>query len=444
MKIHRVELIENRLSDKQLKKIIEDFELMEQPKFFDQEQYSDGQNTFIKTRVIAENTKDAPDYRIPISYARKIIKTISGYMFKPGLIQYNFENETEGDFFSDLFEHNNETLKTNQDGMNMCINGKGFELLYFDEQPRFANIKAGYGIDLYNHDIEPKLIVFIRLYKKDDVKYYEIYYSDVIQTYFFDEKSKQFKFDSEIRNLYLEIPVIVYYNNSDIISDIDIVKSLIDGYDILVSDSLNEFARFAWAYLLLAGMGLDEENVKDIKVKRIFEHLDSTDAVKFLTKDIPTEYIKFMADWFKKEIHRQSFVPDLDELRFSGAVSGVALDKFLYIMEYVAADKEAFMRTALKKRISLIRKIKNMPDEMNYKIIFNRNKPTNDIQNAQVYQTYYGKGISTETLIDNYADFVEDAKKEMEKFEEENQGRIDLDTIANAEIVDMTGEEDEE
>jgi SPP1 family phage portal protein len=194
---------------------------------------------------------------------------------------------------------------------------------------------------------------------------------------------------------------------------------LIDAYDVLASDSMNEFDRFAWAYLLLVGFQLKEKDLKEIKRKRVFEKLPDKSAVDFLTKDIPTEFIQFMANWIKQEIHKQSFIPDIDELKFSGAVSGVAIDKFIYLMEYVAVDKESFYHLGLKKRLKMINRITPFKDLNKIEIQFTRNLPNNEVEKVDNYVKLDGRGISRETLIKHYLTWVKDPQAELEKAIEE-------------------------
>ena len=78
--------------------------------------------------------------------------------------------------------------------------------------------------------------------------------------------------------------------------DFEAVQPLIDAYDVLMSDSMNEFDRFAWAYLVLKGFQLSKNDVEDIKFKRVFQNLDEKSAIEFLTKEIPTEFVKHMGD----------------------------------------------------------------------------------------------------------------------------------------------------
>jgi SPP1 family phage portal protein len=190
-----------------------------------------------------------------------------------------------------------------------------------------------------------------------------------------------------------------------------------------MSDSMNEFDRFAWAYLIFKGYQPPSEmEARDIKRKKIFG-VDADGAVQFLTKDINSDFIKFMAEWIRKEIHKQTHVPDfLDAGKTGDSLSGVAIDKLLYDFEFVAATKEALFKDGLYQRIQLInnvmgqgRAVFGLDDSPAglVDITFNRNKPSNYIENADLAQKYTGI-LSQQTIIKEFAPFVDSVDDEME------------------------------
>ena len=170
--------------------------------------------------------------------------------------------------------------------------------------------------------------------------------------------------------------------------------------------------------------------------------LDKEAVVKFLTKDIPTDYIEFMANWIKREIHRQSFIPDVDELKFSGAASGVAIDKFIYLMEYIAVDKQSYYEIGLRKRLNLINKIKPFQDVEEISILFKRNLPNNEPLMNEQYVKLDGRGVSRKTMMERYLTWVEDPEAELEEFKEQQKEM--KDTMFDLEEEDGDTESDEE
>ena len=170
------------------------------------------------------------------------------------------------------------------------------------------------------------------------------------------------------------------------------------------------------------------------------QNLPDEARVEFLTKDIPSEFIETLAKRIKKEIHLQSFIPDIDEDTFTSGASGVAISKFIYLMEFIAADKEAYFKSALYKRLKLISIIHPEIDPDKIRIEFQRNKPESDAIGADIYQKLDGRGISRETLITKYTS-IEDAEEEMKKYDKE-QEKNDTASFEDVDSDDTNEEED--
>jgi len=432
----KTNLTDGRLTDDQ---IVEYIKFFSSTYFAENEKYYKGENPTITNRDSPDNTGESPNNKVPVSYARKIINTVVGYMYKPGLIFYNSEKDKALDELHKIFNLNNEPLKSAQIGKQASLYGAGYELHYTDEksQSRFCKINEREIIPLYDYSIEPQLIAAIRFYnvKESDgeVTKIHVYYPDTIHNCQMTKGGGGFKHIDETAHYYKQIPLVVYRNNEDEIGDFDTVKKLIDAYDVLMSDSLNEFDRFAWAYLILKGLTLEtDDEAENIKLKKIFE-VPIEGAVDFLTKDIPHDFIQFMSELIRKEIHKQTHVPDfLDNAQTGDSLSGVAISKLLYDFEFIAATKEAYFKEGLQKRIELINAvlgIKSGKDAASgdVQIIMNRNIPQNDKENAEIYGMLDGKGFSRETLMGRFANFVESPADELKKFEEEQGDSIDLD-----------------
>lgn len=61
------------------------------------------------------------------------------------------------------------------------------------------------------------------------------------------------------------VPVAIYENNEDEIGDFEKVIPLIDAYDKMESDTLNDFEYFTDAYLALYGFTAEPEDITQMK-----------------------------------------------------------------------------------------------------------------------------------------------------------------------------------
>lgn len=411
---------ETRIDEEKLKELIVNFTGYRE-RYIEQEQYYIGNNPPIlgRQKDAKATSSGAPDWKVPVAYGRKLVKTVSGYLYKPGNITYTWgEGEDQA---KEIFKNNTEPSKTNTIRSYSVVNGVSYELHYLkpvlgDTEYKFALVKAADGFPVYSADIEPILRAFIMLIPVENKFQYEVYYDDEIITYEINKSDELVIIDTRV-NFHKVVPVVVNKNNEEQVSDIQVVKNLIDSYDVLCSDSMNEFDRFAWAYLVMTGK-IDEEDLKNLKDRRIFEGMENGDAIKFLTKEIPSDFIQFMSQWLKTEIHSQSFIPNIEDLKFSGAASGIAIDKFIYLMEYNVSDKEAFTKIAIQERIDLMNKIPGMPTIVLDDIVMKRNLPAMEKENAELFVLYDGR-ISKETNIKQHATFVKDVDEEMERINQQ-------------------------
>lgn len=433
--------------------IVDDFRESDRyQQFIENNDYFKGQNTSILRRKTPSES-GAPDNRIPVPYGRRIINLVSGYMYKPGLVSYASVDEKYFDVLTNVFDANSEPIKTEQMGKQTSIQGIGYEFHYvqgdregneFRATPRFIKLPAAEVVPIYDYAVEPNLWSFVRIVTRGDKDIAWIYYKNIWEQ--FDREKdggKNFVQIGTGRHYYGEVPLVVYQNNEEEIGDFEPVQHLIDAYDVLVSDSMNEFDRFAYAYLVMKGLGLSPEAAAELKKTRTFENLDQEDSIEFLTKDMATEYVKFMTDLIRDEIHRQSGIPNLEDYDAAGA-SGATMTKFIYLMELFTDPKESYFKQGLSKRIELIdRVLRYSVDPGRVEIIMSRNTPDASKEQAEIFNLYSGH-VSEETLLNNFADFVEDAAEEIEKLTAEKELNVERYMDIAGEPDDESGEDSEE
>ena len=170
-------------TDKEIVSIIDKYKSEVVPDVEKRNEYARGNNPAILKRNVPAN---APDNRIPISYARRMINLVTSYLYKPGLISYatieNADTSAEGylDQLNEIFRYNTEPMETEQVGRQASIQGVGSELFYGEGvgqvevngiigpasvMPRFVKVPVAEIIPIYNFDIIPQLTHFIRFWK---------------------------------------------------------------------------------------------------------------------------------------------------------------------------------------------------------------------------------------------------------------------------------------
>ena len=218
------------------------------------------------------------------------------------------------------------------------------------------------------------------------------------------------------------VPIAVYENNSDLTGDFEKVISLIDAYDAVESDTLNDQEYFTDAYLALYGYTADSEDIKKMKENRVLLMDEGTQA-EWLIKngnDTISENIKNRLD---NDIHKFSKCPNMSDENFASNASGIAIKFKTLGTENITAIKERKFKKGLQQRLELISQITGMLDAgfawEEVEIIFTRNLPTNETEIATMVATLQDI-VSDETLLAQIP-FVEDVQAEMERLDEQKE-----------------------
>lgn len=473
------------LSSEDILKYIDDYELKEVPELNKLWAYYKGENTKILNKPKLD--ANSPDNRTVIAYGRKLVTTWVGYGCRPRYITYKATKETDqsiddGDlelneeeikeelttdekYVNELqktFNENNEHIKTSRAWRNIGIFGVSYEIVYIDSainikdenipikaEPKFFTVDPREMILLYNYDSEPKKKIAIRYYEVEHNKKYkvEVYYKDKVILYdrVRDEENQIWKLvlDKAYYNFFNEIPVVAFYPGDDMLGVIKPVLSIIDDYDSLFSDSMNEFDKFALAYIIMKRYaitnpvdmktpGKQNENLSKLKNKRVFENVPSDGEIKFLTKDIPTGFMEFMAKNLREQIHIQSHVPDFNYMA-TGNLSGAAIQRLMFDFENLVSATEADFDIGLLDRIKLITIIydkTNRPSGTNDMITIShkRNVPLNLLEMAQTAVQMKTAGFSAYLIADIMPDdLIPDVQVELRRQKKENDAMIGND-----------------
>ena len=443
---------DTRLKPAEIVEIINQYKANEVPRINDLTAYSRGDNPFILSRTLPSSS---PQNRVPSPYGRRIASVVSSYMYLPGLITYNSDEEQQFDQLAEIFKENEEPLESYRIGWQATVQGVGYELFYNEgtglvntslgagftqTEPLFVRVPVKEVIPIYGYEVDSKINAFIRFYtiKQDEAEYIDVYYSDEVVHYVRDKDKTSLTSLGSQKHGYNRPPLVVYDNNDDMMGDFASVVPLIDAYDVLTSDSMNEFDRFAQAYLVLKGIALTPEEAQEVKNKRAFNLLNKDDSVSFLTKPIEVEFIEFMTKHVRSEIYSGAGVPNLDDYKWGGSASGETIGKFIYMMELVTGVKEAYFKRGLWDRIDMLMRYAGIDgDAHDINIVMNRNDPDKSLLFAELFAKYSGH-VSQQTLLANFADFVPDVEVELALLAEEK------DTGFAFDLDDESEEEEDE
>ncbi len=223
------------------------------------------------------------------------------------------------------------------------------------------------------------------------------------------------------------VPIVEYWNNPQETGDFERVLSLIDAYDKLQSDRINDKQQFVDALLILFGVtGLqpstDEKDertpgqrLRDEGVLILPEAKEG--GAQWLTKQLTESDVEVLKDAVKSDIHKFSMIPDLTDQEFAGNSSGVAMKFKLLGLEQLTKIKERWFREGLRWRLRLFGNflaIKGAPklDADAVTLTFTRSLPVNDLEIAQTVQNL--QGIVPDEILLKQIPWISDVKEALQ------------------------------
>lgn len=398
----------------------------------------------ITTRIMADISK--PNNRLVNPYATYITDMYCGY-FMGEPVSYGSEEEQFISKLTELYNYNDEASENSELAKDASICGVAYELLYLDANKdiRFRKLDPTTCIPIYDNTLENNLLYFIRYYTNTDIisgnttTYAEVYSENERTLYILGNGAVEF-LETEPHS-FGDVPVIIYQNNEEERGDFESVISLIDAYDKLESDSVNEVEYFNDAYLALYGLsGTETEDIAAMKQMRVL--LMPTDAkAEWLIKDVNDAYLENIKTRIAKDIHKFSMCPPMTDEDFAANASGVAMKYKLMGLENATSKKERSFKKGLQRRIEIITNMLGVFgsafDWRSINITFKRNIPSNLLEIADVIGKI-GNLISDETKMSLLPiDLDYDAEVEKKKIEAERGYTLGYDNMK------QEGEDDE-
>ena len=417
------------LTEKVIKRVIETHRSSVLPRLQNLENYYNANNA-IKNRVMLDPAK--PNNKIANAYASYITDTLVGY-FIGEPITYTSNDEVLLQDLTMIMEYNDEADENAELAKNASIYGVAYEMLYLSEEDkmiRFKSLNPKEVIPIFDKTIEQNLLAVMRYY--DDYDYVEDNTFTIVEI--IDAKFvRRYKLDTglslleEYQHYFSMVPVAIFKNNEDESGDFEQVISLIDAYDKMESDSLNDFEYFVDAYLALYGFTADSEDVKKMKENRVLL-MDEGTSAEWLIKQTSDAYVENMKNRLDKDIHKFAKCPNMSDQEFASNASGIAIKFKLLGTENLVSIKERKFKRGLQQRLELMSMINSVLREgfdwRAIDIVFTRNIPSNDTDIANMVNTL--KDIVSEETLLAQIPFVDDVQAELEKVKKEREENKEL------------------
>lgn len=385
--------------------------------------------------------KNAPNFKTVANHAKDIADTATGY-FMGNAIKYN--NTADGDIESLLVAFDSAEIDQvdTQNALNMSIYGRAYEYIYAKEG---LNELDSTSIDpenvflVYDDSIERKVLFAVYYYEiKDDSKDATKYQAEVFTQNLHYHIVLRDSSMGTTRNEQVEphnlgqVPIIEYRNNHFAIGDYEQQISLIDAYNSLMGNRVNDKEQAIESILVLYGAQLGDTPEETHKAMSILNE----EGLLELPMDAKADFLKNMLDEsateilrksLKEDIYTFSHVPNLTDENFAGNSSGVAMEFKLLGLEMITKTKEANYKRGIRQRIAIFAHYLGMQQIAleAHSIVpqFSRGLPKNLLELSQVINNLEGK-VSLRQLI-SLLPFVEDPDAELEELEEEKEKNIE-------------------
>lgn len=376
-----------------------------------------------------KNDPTKSNNKLVTNYARYITTMSTGY-FMGIPIQIRCKDENLLDRLTAIFKYNDEPDLNTTLATNNSKYGYSYELHYMDEQGRnrMAAVDPREIIYITDNTLNDEPTAAIRYFEikdavDDNKKIYsiEVYTKDSILYYSMDGDSVALI--DEQQHPFKDIPIIRYINNADEIGDYEPVLTLIDAYDKIQSDTANDFEELTDSFLSVSGVTLEPEQALKLKEMKVFNFPDANGKVEFVTKNVNDSALENFKTRLDKDIHKNSYTPNMADENFVGNSSGVSMAYKLQGLEFLTGVKEQKFKKGLFRRVELLSNVLNIRtnQQMNFtdvEFIFTRNNPKNLVEIVEMATDLTGI-ISNETQLDLLP--MVDKDQELKRLEQEKK-----------------------
>lgn len=419
-----------------LVKCISEHERIVDTKYKLLEEYYDGKHKILNRTL---STDSLPNNKIVANHAEYITDMATGYVFGTPVSYSGSGAEELNNIFIEIDEdsHNNELA------LDLSIFGVGYELIYMNNEevpyPELAVVSPLNSFVVVDSTVKHKPIFgvtyFPKFYIDNTLKGYDVnvYTEDYITHYFFTNlTSESADIDEPEEHYFNGIPLIEYKNNKKFKGDFEGVITLIDAYNLLQSDRVNDKEQVVDALLAVIGASLGDDEEEKVETAKLLKELkiielDQGGDAKWLVKNLNETEIEVLKKSLKDDIHEFSKVPCLTDENFVGNASGVAMKYKLLGFEQLGKTKERYFKQGLRQRLKLMSNIENIRakniDSSQIDITMKRSLPVDDELAAKIAQETEGF-ISWETRVKRFDEEI-DIDEERKRLDEEKKKNME-------------------
>lgn len=427
-------------------------------------------NTYDGEHEILNRTKEnenAPNNKIVVNHAKYVVDMNVGFMVG-NPIAYASSNEEDISPITDEYDRMDIVSHDTEMEKDLSVFGIGYEIIYLRRTDSGVELSIKCidprGVFLVTDDTIDKNPLFAVHYQpvytlQGGLSHYIVKYygEDRIITYHMIEEDGQGSFElvQALPHYFGRVPIIEYRNNEERQGDFEQAMSLINAYNILQSDRLNDKEAFIDAILFIQGFILNEGDGAKLLEEGILQAPGNKQdtMASYLTKELNETGVTLLRDSILDDIHKITYVPNMNDENFAGNVSGEAMKYKLFGLLQLMAVKSRYMTKGLRQRLEIVAnylsKTGKEVDTAGIKISLKPNLPinTSDIID-QIVKAYEAGVLPLKTLLSWLPD-VDDVDEVLKQLDVEKEDAIKLQqkamgTQSDDSHIDLDEEDDDD
>jgi len=402
---------------------------------------------YIGKHDILDRTKNftLKNNKIVVNHAKFITDINTGYLMG-NPVQYSTDADIEQ--ITNAYKEQAISVLDNEIAKDLSIFGSQYEYIYNkDTRLVSKDVDNRNCVIVYDDTMEHNKM-FAVIYelgdKKDSYNRVTVLTDNLIINYAKDGKLVK---GEESVHLFGKVPVIEYINNSERLGDFEVVLPLIDAYNMLQSDRINDKEQLVDAILVLYGFGLTKEQLANLKANRVMTDVPKDSRAEYLVKAINDMDADVLRHVIEDDIHKISMTPNLTDENFVGNSSGVAIRYKLIAFEQAIMNKERYFELGLLERFELYNNYFQRIGKMgkvniwDIDVVFKHNLPQNDLETSQMVNNL-ASIVDKKTLLEQLS-FVDNAEDVLKAKETEDLKTANLE-VGNYGTIEGTVDELEE
>lgn len=409
----------------------------------------DGDQAILKR---TKSDKSLSNNKLVTNHAAYIADFTSGYLLGEP-ITYSAENAAERGVI-DALKAAESSVQDIDLALDAAVFGRAYELDYIGEDDngnaaiKLARLSPLSAFVVYDDTVEQKPVFgvyYFPIYDENgELKKYKCSaYTDKV-AYSFEIGTGYMPLSQDIDvkpHFFSAVPLFEIYNNGRRKSDFEQADSLMDAYNLLQSDRVNDKEQFVDAFLVLKGSTFGDDNDEKIKnfnalkEQRVLELPAEGADANYLIRQFDENSIEVLKNAIATDIHKVTGVPDMSDENFASNASGVAIKYKLLGLEQITKTKERYFAEGIKYRLRLFAAVlavmgKPKADISAVTVTFSRSLPVNELERAQIVQML--SGYVPTVLLYSLLPFIDDPEKAAELMRAEKEESLKAQQAAFA------------